>query len=83
MSARTFSLGALCLILLCATPVFAQSGPLPSWNDGPSKSAITYFVACVATRTGALEFSVVSASALRSTHFQIPRERKKGRHAHL
>jgi len=36
-------------IVLCVTasPVWAQIDPLPSWNDGPSKTAITAFVTAV------------------------------------
>src|SRR5262245_12613919 len=36
-------------------PVAAQSDPLPSWNDGASKSAIVDFVARV-TKDGGAEF---------------------------
>jgi haloacid dehalogenase-like hydrolase len=30
--------------VLAISPVFAQTGPLPSWNDGPTKQAIETFV---------------------------------------
>ncbi len=39
--ARLFALGAL---LALGSQAFAQSDPLPSWNDGPAKQAIVAFV---------------------------------------
>ena len=39
--ARIFALGAL---LVLGTQAFAQTDPLPSWNDGPAKQAIVAFV---------------------------------------
>jgi hypothetical protein len=38
--------------LLRANSAFAQADPLPSWNDGASKSSITDFVARVTTQGG-------------------------------
>jgi hypothetical protein len=35
---------ALCALLFSAIGVYAQSDPLPSWNDGPAKKAIIEFV---------------------------------------
>jgi phosphoglycolate phosphatase-like HAD superfamily hydrolase len=35
---------ALCTLLLLAGPAAAQADPLPSWNDGPAKTAIVEFV---------------------------------------
>ena len=40
---------ALVLVLLAATPAFAQDDPLSSWNDGPAKQAILDFVAAATT----------------------------------
>jgi len=39
--ARLFALGAL---LAFGTQAFAQTDPLPSWNDGPAKQSIVAFV---------------------------------------
>ncbi len=55
MKARAISYSVLSLVLLCATRLLAQSDPLPSWNDGPSESAITSFVARV-TKEGSPDF---------------------------
>ena len=41
------------LFLLLATPSFATSDPLPSWNEGPSKKAITAFVKAVTDKSSA------------------------------
>ena len=46
---------ARCLILfagmsLYGAPAFAQSDPLPSWNDGPAKQTIITFVKDTTTR---------------------------------
>jgi phosphoglycolate phosphatase-like HAD superfamily hydrolase len=50
---------ALLLLTLCslgpATVACAQADPLPSWNDGPSKTSITGFVARV-TKEGGPDF---------------------------
>jgi len=39
-------------LLFIATPTLAGSDPLPSWNDGPSKKAITTFVNAVSDQAG-------------------------------
>ena len=39
--ARSLLLGTL---LVLGAPAFAQTDPLPSWNDGPAKQAIVTFV---------------------------------------
>jgi phosphoglycolate phosphatase-like HAD superfamily hydrolase len=44
--AHTFALGAL---LALGAPTFAQSDPLASWNDGPTKTAIIEFVKTTTT----------------------------------
>jgi phosphoglycolate phosphatase-like HAD superfamily hydrolase len=45
---------ALCLLLaLGSAAAFAQTDPLPSWNDGAVKNSITDFVARVTTQGGA------------------------------
>lgn len=42
---RRFSLEMLLgLAILSAVPAFAQTDPMPSWNDGPAKKAIVDFV---------------------------------------
>ncbi|TAJ36157.1 MAG: haloacid dehalogenase-like hydrolase [Reyranella sp.] len=38
-------LAAVAVVLFPAMPSFAQTDPLPSWNDGPAKKAIVDFVA--------------------------------------
>lgn len=43
---------ALSLVLLSAPNSFAAD-PLPSWNNGSSKSAITAFVTAVTDKSGA------------------------------
>jgi phosphoserine phosphatase len=55
MNARTIPFVMLGLVLLCIAQVNAQTDPLPSWNDGSSKSAITAFVARV-TKEGSTDF---------------------------
>ena len=35
---------ALCALLVVSVRVYAQTDPLPSWNDGPAKQAIIAFV---------------------------------------
>jgi hypothetical protein len=44
LAAAVFGLGG--------RPAFAQNDPLPSWNDGATKSSITGFVAAVTTAGG-------------------------------
>jgi phosphoglycolate phosphatase-like HAD superfamily hydrolase len=39
-------------VLIASFPALAQPDPLPSWNDGPAKKAITDFVAKVTTQGG-------------------------------
>ena len=34
----------LCAVLLAGARAYAQTDPLPSWNDGPAKQAIVAFV---------------------------------------
>ena len=46
-AARTIAV--LLTITLAPAVAFAQADPLPSWNDGPTKQAITTFVARVTT----------------------------------
>ncbi len=41
---RTQTLGLGLLLLTCCSFSYAQSDPLPSWNDGPNKRAIISFV---------------------------------------
>ena len=56
--ARTAARKILLVALLgtcCADLARAQADPLPSWNDGPAKKAITDFVARV-TRSGGADF---------------------------
>ncbi len=47
---RTLTIATL---LLCSVTTFswAQTDPLPSWNDGPSKNAITTFVKAVTDKS--------------------------------
>src|SRR5215470_17036388 len=40
------------VVLLAGSPVVARADSLPSWNDGPAKTAITDFVARVKTENG-------------------------------
>ncbi len=40
------------LLYLVTTFAWAQTDPLPSWNDGPSKNAITAFVQAVTDKSG-------------------------------
>src|SRR4051812_18016647 len=42
---------ALCAVLVAGAPAHAQTDPLPSWNEGPSKQAILHFVKATTTRT--------------------------------
>jgi phosphoglycolate phosphatase-like HAD superfamily hydrolase len=50
---RRFVLAVLSVSLLPATAAFAQTDPLPSWNDGAIKKSITDFVARLTTQGGA------------------------------
>ncbi len=52
--AKTLIAGLFGLLIL-ATGAFAQSDPLPSWNDGASKQAIVEFVEAV-TKEGGADF---------------------------
>jgi phosphoserine phosphatase len=49
MKPRAYLFSLLSVMLLCAGQLNAQTDPLPSWNDGPTKSAITSFVTRVTT----------------------------------
>jgi hypothetical protein len=50
---RRILLSTLALLpALRSTSVLAQADPLPSWNDGATKNAITTFVARVTTQGG-------------------------------
>ncbi len=40
------------ILVSCATPDTIQTDPLPSWNDGPAKSAIIQFVNDVSSEDG-------------------------------
>jgi hypothetical protein len=44
MSTFSWRTSAVVLVLVFATPVAAESDPLPSWNDGATKQAIVSFV---------------------------------------
>src|SRR5690349_16636320 len=48
-------LRAVLIVLAIASSVAGQDGPLPSWNDGPARSAILDFVAAV-TREGSPDY---------------------------
>jgi phosphoglycolate phosphatase-like HAD superfamily hydrolase len=50
---KTFVVFAALLFVLINASAFAQTDPLPSWNDGAAKKAITDFVARVTTQGGA------------------------------
>jgi phosphoglycolate phosphatase-like HAD superfamily hydrolase len=50
---KLHSLCACALLLACATVVWAQNAPLPSWNDGAVKRAIVGFVERVTKPAGA------------------------------
>jgi phosphoglycolate phosphatase-like HAD superfamily hydrolase len=50
---RFFALLAVAFCAMAGGRAFAQTDPLPSWNDGPVKNAITAFVALVTTQGGA------------------------------
>jgi len=49
MQRRSFIAGLAAIGWLRATPAFAQTDPLPSWNEGPVKRAILDFVPKVTT----------------------------------
>src|SRR5262245_32609103 len=53
MNRRIFVALGLALTVLAGGHAFAQSDPLPSWNDGAAKKSITDFVARVTTQGGA------------------------------
>jgi phosphoglycolate phosphatase-like HAD superfamily hydrolase len=55
---RRFVLAALLAALLTVATAFAQTDPLPSWNDGAVKKSITDFVAKVTTQ-GSPDFVAV------------------------
>jgi hypothetical protein len=42
--------GTICVLVFLAPPVYAQSDPLPSWNDGGAKQAIVEFVKTTSTK---------------------------------
>src|SRR5271167_2889802 len=46
---HALALGAL---IALAGPAYAQTDPLPSWNDGPAKQAIVGFVQATTTAGG-------------------------------
>ena len=50
---NAFALLLAMLVAVAGGRAFAQEEPLPSWNDGPVKRAITAFVAKVTTQGGA------------------------------
>src|SRR5215203_5034970 len=55
MKAHRYRLALLALFVAWTLPAIAQTDPLPSWNDGPSKQAIVAFVTDV-TRQGSPDF---------------------------
>ena len=55
LSALAGAIFAVALGLGCSVQVAAQSDPLPSWNDTPTKQAIVEFVGRV-TKTGGADF---------------------------
>jgi len=55
MGFRLLRLGAVTLVAAWMSAAFAQTDPLPSWNDGPVKQAIVAFVTDV-TREGSPDF---------------------------
>jgi phosphoglycolate phosphatase-like HAD superfamily hydrolase len=42
---------ALLVVLAALTPAWAQTDPLPSWNDGPARQAVIHFVQATTTPT--------------------------------
>jgi phosphoserine phosphatase len=55
MRIRLSWLGTMALLAIWISVAFAQTDPLPSWNDGPAKQAIVAFVTDV-TREGSPDF---------------------------
>jgi phosphoserine phosphatase len=55
MHIHLFRFGAVALFAAWASAAAAQTDPLPSWNDGPTKQAIVAFVTDV-TREGSPDF---------------------------
>lgn len=55
MGLRLVRLGAIALFATWVSVSIAQTDPLPSWNDGPTKQAIIAFVTDV-TREGSADF---------------------------
>jgi phosphoserine phosphatase len=55
MRIRLSWLGTIALVAAWVSAAIAQTDPLPSWNDGPSKQAIVAFVTDV-TREGSPDF---------------------------
>jgi len=51
ITTRFISLLFVLLFLLSTTPSMAATDPLPSWNDGPNKNAITTFVTAVTDKS--------------------------------
>ena len=47
---RSLVIGSACLVLGPARAAYAQSDPLPSWNNGAARKSITEFVKRVTTR---------------------------------
>ena len=43
---------ALCALLFFVSSAYAQTDPLPSWNDGPAKQAIIQFVQATGDKSG-------------------------------
>ncbi len=48
---KIITLGLFFLFCSGTTPAWAQNDPLPSWNEGPSKSSITVFVQAVTNKS--------------------------------
>jgi phosphoglycolate phosphatase-like HAD superfamily hydrolase len=55
MHVQILRFGAMALVAVWTSIAVAQTDPLPSWNDGPSKQAIVAFVTDV-TREGSPDF---------------------------
>ena len=51
-AARAMSRASALILLLLSTAVFAQTDPLPSWNDGATKARIVDFVSAVTKQGG-------------------------------
>jgi len=51
-AARAMSRASALILLLLSTAVFAQTDPLPSWNDGATKTRIVDFVSAVTKQGG-------------------------------